>query len=210
MLTLSPWWGNWEFSQGKNPASQMGVIISIKVLAKKKIQQNLVESRSSWASAVPVGGGATGGGWYSFTAGAPGPPWGYPDPGGAKGPDAIGGPGWFWKLPGYTGSGAPVWELGDIRLEGKDVGGMKLVGGTPGLGMGGSPPDVDDGGCKGGPDKLAAGTEGPVRGKAAGLPVVGGWCWNGWWGWKPGREKMMMDQFKYRGGGGNQGEIPVK
>lgn len=52
------------------------------------------------------------------------------------------------------------------------MGGMKLVGGTPGLGMGGSPPGVDDGGCKGGPDKLAAGTEGPIRGKVAGLPVV--------------------------------------
>lgn len=51
---------------------------------------------------------------------------------------------------------------------------MKLVGGTPGLGMGGSPPGVDDGGCKGGPDKLADGTEGPAGGKAAGLPVVRG------------------------------------
>lgn len=51
------------------------------------------------------------------------------------------------------------------------MGGMKLAGGTPGLGMGGSTNGVDDGGCRGGPDKLAAGTEGLVRGKAAGLPV---------------------------------------
>lgn len=52
------------------------------------------------------------------------------------------------------------------------MGGMKVVGGTPGLGMEGSPPGVDDGGCKGGPDKLAAGKEGPAGGKAAGLPVA--------------------------------------
>lgn len=52
------------------------------------------------------------------------------------------------------------------------MGGMKLGGGTPGLGLGGSPPGFDDGGCKGGPDKFTAGTEGPAGGKAAGLPVV--------------------------------------
>lgn len=42
------------------------------------------------------------------------------------------------------GTGAPVWELGGIRPEGKEVDGMKLVGGTPGLGMGARPPGVDD------------------------------------------------------------------
>lgn len=71
--------------------------------------------------------------------------------------------------PGYSGTGAPVWELGGFRPEAKEVDGMKLAGGTPGLGMGGSPPGVEDEGCCGGPDKFAAGTEGHGGGKAVGL-----------------------------------------
>lgn len=55
----------------------------------------------------------------------------------------AGGP-WFGKFPGYMGTGAPGWELGGIKPEGKEVDGMKPVGGTPGLGMGGRPPGVDD------------------------------------------------------------------
>lgn len=49
---------------------------------------------------------------------------------------------------------------------------MKVAIGTPGLGIGGIPPGVDDEGCSGGPDKLASGTEGPRGGKVAGLPIV--------------------------------------
>lgn len=58
--------------------------------------------------------------------------------------------------------------------EGREVEGMKLVGGTPGLGIGGIPPGADDGG---GPDKLEADIEGPGGGKEEG-PLMG--CgWNG-------------------------------
>ena len=42
------------------------------------------------------------------------------------------------------GTGAPGWEVGGMKLEGKEVDGIKPVGGTPGLGMGGRPPGVDD------------------------------------------------------------------
>lgn len=59
---------------------------------------------------------------------------------------------WLCRPPGYMGTGAPGWELGGMGPEGKEVDGMKLVGGTPG---------VDDGGGSAGPDKLAADTEGP-------------------------------------------------
>lgn len=45
--------------------------------------------------------------------------------------------------------------------------------------MGGMPPCVDDIGGSGGPDKLAAGTEGPEGGKAAGPPTDIGCGWNG-------------------------------
>lgn len=55
--------------------------------------------------------------------------------------------------------------------EGKEVDGMKLVGGTPGLGMGVRPPGLDDGGGSDGPDKLAAGIEGPGGGKPEGPPM---------------------------------------
>lgn len=142
---------------------------------------------------LPVGGGATAGAWKGFTAGAPGPPCGYPDPRGAYGPDAIGGADWLCRPPGYMGTGAPVWELGGIRPEGKEVDGMKLVGGTPGLGMGGRPPWVDDEGWSGGPDKLAAGKEGPGGGKAVGPPTGIGWGWNGWWGRKPGKGQGTLN-----------------
>ena len=37
--------------------------------------------------------------------------------------------------------------------------------------MGGMPPGVDDKGCSGGPDKLAAGIEGSGGGKAEGPPM---------------------------------------
>lgn len=70
------------------------------------------------------------------------------------------------------GTGAPGWELGGMGPEGKEVDGMKLVGGTPGLGIGGRPPGVAEEGWRGGPDKLAAGIEGPGGGKAAG-PLTG-------------------------------------
>lgn len=84
----------------------------------------------------------------------------------------MGGAGpWLWKPPGYMGTGTPDWELGGMGPDGTEVDGMKLVGGTPGLGIGGRPPGVDDGGCSGGPDKLAAGTEGPGGGNAEGLPM---------------------------------------
>lgn len=63
---------------------------------------------------------------------------------------------------------------------------MKPVGGTPGLGMGGRPPGVDDEGGSWGPDKLAAGIEGPGGGNTGGPAVDGGCGWNGWWGRKPG------------------------
>lgn len=73
------------------------------------------------------------------------------------------------------GTGAPCWELGGMGPEGKEVDGMKLIGGTPGLGMGGRPPEVDDGGGSAGPDKLAAGMEGPGGGKPEGPPMdIGG------------------------------------
>ena len=73
------------------------------------------------------------------------------------------------------GTGAPGWELGEMGPEGKEVDGMKLVGGTPGLGMGGRPPGgrplgADDGGDIWGPDRLAAGIEGPGGGKPEGPP----------------------------------------
>lgn len=83
----------------------------------------------------------------------------------------MGGAGWLCRVPGYIGTGAPVWELGGIKPEDKEVDGMKLVGGTPGLGMGGRPPGVDDGGWSGGRDKVAAGTDGPGGGKALGPPT---------------------------------------
>lgn len=51
----------------------------------------------------------------------------------------MGAAGWLCRVPGYIGTGAPVWELGGIRPD-KEVDGMKLVGGTPGLGIGGRPP----------------------------------------------------------------------
>lgn len=44
---------------------------------------------------------------------------------------------------------------------------MKLVGGTPGLGMMGGipdPPGVECGGCRGGPDREDGGMEGPGGG----------------------------------------------
>lgn len=50
---------------------------------------------------------------------------------------------------------------------------MKLVGGTPGLGMGGKPPAADDEGGSLGPDKVAAGIEGPGGGNAGGPAVDG-------------------------------------
>lgn len=77
------------------------------------------------------------------------------------------------------GTGAPVCEVGGMGPEGREVGGRKLVGGTPGLGMGGRLPGVDDIGGSGGPDKLAAGTGGPRGGKAAGPPTDMGCGWNG-------------------------------
>lgn len=69
------------------------------------------------------------------------------------------------------GTEPPCWELGGMEGEDKEVGVMKLDGGTPGLGMGGMPLGVDDEGCSGGPDRLAAGIEGPGGGKAEGTPV---------------------------------------
>lgn len=79
-----------------------------------------------YISHLPVGGGATAGAWKGFTAGAPGPPCGYPDPRGAYGPEAMGGVGWLCNPPGYMGTGAPVWGLGGIGPgpEGKEVDGM--------------------------------------------------------------------------------------
>lgn len=68
------------------------------------------------------------------------------------------------------GTGAPGWELGEMGPEGKEVDGMKLVGGTPGLGMGGRPLGADDGGDSWGPDRLAAGMEGQGGGKPEGPP----------------------------------------
>lgn len=76
-----------------------------------------------------------------------------------------------WWPPGYMGTGAPGWELGGMGTDGKEVDGMKLVGGTPGLGMGGMPPVIVDEGCSIGPDKLAAGIAGPGGGKAEGPPT---------------------------------------
>lgn len=75
------------------------------------------------------------------------------------------------------GTGAPGWEVGDMGPDGKEVDGMKLVGGTPGLGIGGRPPGVEEGGGSGGPDKLAAGIEGPGGEKAEGPGIA--WGWNG-------------------------------
>lgn len=76
------------------------------------------------------------------------------------------------------GTGAPGWELGGMGPDGIEVVGMKLVGGTPGLGIGGIPPGVEDEGCRGGPDKLAADIGGPGGGQAEGPPMSIGW---GWW-----------------------------
>lgn len=75
------------------------------------------------------------------------------------------------------GTGAPGWELGGMGPDGKEVEGMKLVGGTPGLGMGGIPPGGDVEGCSRGPGKLAADMGGPGGGKAEGPGI--GWGWNG-------------------------------
>lgn len=85
---------------------------------------------------------------------------------GGKGP-------WLWRPPGYMGTGAPGWEVGGMAA--KEVDGMKTVGGTPGLGIGGKPPGVDDEGGNGGPDKLAAGMEGPGEVKAEEQPMGTGW-----------------------------------
>lgn len=82
------------------------------------------------------------------------------------------------KPPAYMGSGAPACDVGDMGPEGMEVGGRKLVGGTPGLGIGGRPPGVDDICGSGGPERLAAGTGGPGGGNAAGPPTDIGW--NGW------------------------------
>lgn len=57
--------------------------------------------------------------------------------------------------------------------EGTEVDGTNPIGGTPGLGVGGRPPGVEDEGGSGGPDKLAAGMGGPVGEK--GPPVEIGW-----------------------------------
>lgn len=57
------------------------------------------------------------------------------------------------------GTGAPGWELGGMKPEGKEVDGMSPVGGTPGLGIGGRPPGVEDGGDSEGPDNPVAGIE---------------------------------------------------
>lgn len=135
--------------------------------------------KTNYIPLLPVGGGATGGAWKGFAAGAPGPPCGYPDPRGAYGPDAIAEVGGLCKPPAYMGTGAPVCEVGGMGPEGREVGGRKLVGGTPGLGMGGRLPGVDDIGGSGGPDRLAAGTGGPGGGKAAGPPTDMGCGWNG-------------------------------
>ena len=69
------------------------------------------------------------------------------------------------------GTGAPGWELGGKGPDGIEVDGMKLVGGTPGLGNGGAPPGFDEGGCRTGPDKLAPGMVGPGGEKAEGPPM---------------------------------------
>lgn len=82
---------------------------------------------------------------------------------------------WLWSPPGYMGTGAPGWELDGMGPDGKEVDGMKLVGGIPGLGMGGRPPWADDECCSGGPDKLAAGMEGPGGEKAEGPLMGDGW-----------------------------------
>lgn len=136
---------------------------------------------------LPVGGGATAWAAKGFTAGAPGPPCGYPDPWGVKGPGAIWGAAgpWLWGPPGYMGTGFPAMELSGMGPDGKEVDGMKHVGGTPGLGIGGRFPGVDDEGCSWGPDKLAAGIDGPGGGKVDGRPMGTGWGWNGCWGRKP-------------------------
>lgn len=84
---------------------------------------------------------------------------------------------WLWKLPGYMGPGAPGCELGGVMPEGTEVDGTNPIGGTPGLGVGGRPPGVEDEGGSGGPDKLAAGMGGPVGEK--GPPVEIGCGWNG-------------------------------
>lgn len=128
---------------------------------------------------LPVGGGATGGAWKGFAAGAPGPPCGYPDPKGAYEPEAMAEVGGLCKPPAYMGTGAPVCEVGGIGPEGREVGGRKLVGGTPGLGIGGMHPGVDDIAGSGGPDRLAAGMGGPGGGKAAGPLIDMGGGWNG-------------------------------
>jgi len=77
------------------------------------------------------------------------------------------------------GTGAPGWELGGMGPVGEELNGMKLVGGTPGLGMANRPPEVDDGGGREGPDKLADGMEGPGGRKPEGPPTALGWGWNG-------------------------------
>lgn len=76
------------------------------------------------------------------------------------------------------GIGAPGWELDVMGPEDKEVEGMKLVGGTPGLGMGGRPPEGDVAGWSEGPDRLAAGIGGPGGGKADGPPTGIGGGWN--------------------------------
>lgn len=81
---------------------------------------------------------------------------------------------WLWRPPANMGTGAPDWELGDKGPDANEVDGMKPVGGTPGLGIGGKPPGVDDKDGSGGPDKLAAGIEGPGGGKAEGPPMCTG------------------------------------
>lgn len=77
------------------------------------------------------------------------------------------------------GTGAPGWEVAGMRPEGREVAGIKPVGGTPGLGIIGMPPEDDEhgGGCS--PDKLAAGIEGPGGGKVKGPLVDMGGGWNG-------------------------------
>ena len=62
--------------------------------------------------------------------------------------------------------------------------GMKPMGGRPGTGMEERPPGADDEDGSGGPDRPAAGMEGPGGGKAGGGALCMGCGWKGWKGWK--------------------------
>lgn len=81
--------------------------------------------------------------------------------------------------PWYIGTEGPGWDTCGMKPEGKEVDGTKLVGGTPGLGMGGRPPGLDAERGRGGPDRLAAGMGGgPGGGKVGGRPTGIGGGWN--------------------------------